>query len=183
MKCLVITPYFPPAIGGACRMLGPHLLGPHRLTGTAYSSAALTYLATGVRRTVLISVARLITVARLQERKGHDVVVQALAMIAALVPDVHYLIVGKGDQKRILDLAEQLEVRHRVTIVESLSDELLVDPTSAEETARVTVQLLTDDGRRNEMGAAARRRTVEQFDDAVFLKRIREVCRQFAETR
>ena len=140
MKCLVITPYFPPAIGGACRMLGPHLLGPHRLTGTAYSSAALTYLATGVRRTVLISVARLITVARLQERKGHDVVVQALAMIAALVPDVHYLIVGKGDQKRILDLAEQLEVRHRVTIVESLSDELLVDPTSAEETARSVVE-------------------------------------------
>lgn len=177
----------------------------------------------------------LVTVARLQERKGHDVVVQALPMIAAQIPDVHYLIVGKGEPNTLLDLASKKGVRDRITIVESLTDEqlghayrasklnvlvsradankevegfgmvyleagaagrpsvagdqggapeavvdgvtgVLVDPTSAEETARATVQLLTDDDRRNAMGEAARRRTIEHFDDTVFLKRIHDVC-------
>jgi phosphatidylinositol alpha-1,6-mannosyltransferase len=69
----------------------------------------------------------LITVARLQERKGHDVVVRALPMIAQQVHDVHYLIEGKGERSRLLNLAEALGVRNRVTIVESLSESELAD--------------------------------------------------------
>ncbi len=379
MKCLVITPYFPPEVGGACRMLGGiadslaaeghsvtvlafgsgsaiekqhddaanynvrrvhaqwqnlktvtamggtlgRLVARSRFDlifcGTAYSSAALAYLATRLRATPYVVYSHgedvaivadstwkrlllkralqgskhtfansaftqealtragavdvetlhpsinaapylattderaerfaifaglsgrtenlLITVARLQERKGHDVVIRALPMIACQVRNVHYLIVGKGDQGRILDLAQELGVRDRVTIMESLSESdlagayrastlhvlvsradansevegfgtvyleagaagrpsvagdhggapeavidgvtgVLVDPTSAEETARVIVQLLQDDVRRVAMGDAARKRTVETFDDSLFLNRIREVCSQ-----
>jgi phosphatidyl-myo-inositol dimannoside synthase len=181
----------------------------------------------------------LITVARLQDRKGHDSVISALPIIATQVPDVHYLIVGKGDPTRLNDLARGLGVDSRVTIVSSLTEEslaaayhaatlnvmvsrydgtkevegfgmvyleagaagtpsvagnqggapeavvhgetgLIVDPTSAEETAYAVIDLLTDDDRRMAMGAAAQRRTIELFDDQVFLDRVKEVCAQYA---
>jgi phosphatidyl-myo-inositol dimannoside synthase len=181
----------------------------------------------------------LITVARLQERKGHDSVISALPIIASQVPDVHYLIVGKGDPTRLNDLARRLGVESRVTIVSSLSEEaladayhaaslnvmvsrydgskevegfgmvyleagaagtpsvagdqggapeavihgetgLVVNPTSSEETAHAVIDLLTDDERRQSMGAAAQRRTIELFDDQVFLDRVKEVCAQYA---
>jgi phosphatidyl-myo-inositol dimannoside synthase len=181
----------------------------------------------------------LITVARLQERKGHDSVISALPIIAAQVPDVHYLIVGKGDQTRLNELARSLGVDTRVTIVSSLSEEaladayhaasvnvmvsrydgskevegfgmvyleagaagtpsiagnqggapeavihgetgLIVDPTSPRETADAVIDLLTNHERRTSMGGAALRRTIDLFDDQVFMRRVKEVCAQHA---
>jgi phosphatidyl-myo-inositol dimannoside synthase len=181
----------------------------------------------------------LITVARLQERKGHDSVISALPIIAARVPDVHYLIVGKGDQTRLNELAQSLGVESRVTIVSSLTEEaladayyaasvnvmvsrydgskevegfgmvyleagaagtpsvagnqggapeavvhgetgLIVDPTSSQETADAVIDLLTNDERRTSMGGAAQRRTIDLFDDQVFMSRVKEVCAQHA---
>jgi phosphatidyl-myo-inositol dimannoside synthase len=391
MRCLIITPYYPPAFGGACRMLGgiaEHLqerghtvdvltfgtnsteevaydraaqpkifrvsaqeqnlksiaaMGRKLLVlcsktkydamfcGTAYSSAALAYLVTRVRRTpyvvythgedvTIVGSSRwkkawllramrasghtftnsrftanalgdivgrggpaslpevevlhpsidpteylastddraarwlraqglenrrsnlLITVARLQERKGHDTVVQALPEIARHIPDVHYLIVGKGDPTKLNDLAAKHGVADRVTIIHSLNDEeladayrastlhvmvsrfdgskevegfgmvyleaaaagrtsvagnqggaseavvdgltgLLVDPTSVEQTETAIVELLTNHDRRLAMESAAKRRTVEDFNDDAFFRRILEVCETVPQKR
>jgi phosphatidylinositol alpha-1,6-mannosyltransferase len=48
----------------------------------------------------------LLTVGRLQRRKGHDTVIRALPAVRASVPDVHYLIVGTGEEQvRLRELA------------------------------------------------------------------------------
>jgi phosphatidylinositol alpha-1,6-mannosyltransferase len=64
----------------------------------------------------------LLTLARLEARKGHDVVVRALPDIATAVPNVHYLVVGRGDPTPLLSLATELGVRERVTIVDYVPD-------------------------------------------------------------
>lgn len=68
----------------------------------------------------------LLTIARLTHaRKGHDVVVRALAHIAPRHPDVHYVIVGQGDGTALRELADQHGVSDRVTILAGLPDEEL----------------------------------------------------------
>lgn len=69
----------------------------------------------------------LLTVARLHARKGHDTVIRALKQIVRHVPDVLYLIVGKGDPSALHALAEAEGVRDHVKIVEYVSQaDLLV---------------------------------------------------------
>ncbi|WP_426527892.1 glycosyltransferase family 4 protein [Bradyrhizobium sp. McL0615] len=67
----------------------------------------------------------LLTLARLQVRKGHDMVVRALPTIAASVPDVHYLIVGKGDTARLEAIASDLGVYDRLTVIDYVPTESL----------------------------------------------------------
>jgi phosphatidylinositol alpha-1,6-mannosyltransferase len=67
----------------------------------------------------------ILTLARLVERKGHDMVVRSLPQVARQVPDVHYLVVGKGDQSRLKGIADELGVADRLTIVEEIADEEL----------------------------------------------------------
>ena len=56
-----------------------------------------------------------LTVGNLVERKGHDMVIQALAQIIRRVPDTPYLIVGEGPYRDDLDrLARATGVRDRV---------------------------------------------------------------------
>jgi phosphatidylinositol alpha-1,6-mannosyltransferase len=56
-----------------------------------------------------------LTVGNLVERKGHDMVIQALAQIISLIPDATYLIVGEGPYRDDLDrLARATGVRDRV---------------------------------------------------------------------
>jgi phosphatidylinositol alpha-1,6-mannosyltransferase len=64
----------------------------------------------------------ILTVARLQPRKGHDTIVQALPRILKAVPDTYYLIIGKGDPKVLLGLAERVGVADRVHIVPHVTD-------------------------------------------------------------
>jgi len=45
----------------------------------------------------------ILTVARLVERKGIDTVIQALPLIRAAVPRIHYLIVGEGPYRPVLE--------------------------------------------------------------------------------
>ncbi|WP_025321618.1 glycosyltransferase family 4 protein [Deferrisoma camini] len=57
----------------------------------------------------------LLTVARIEERKGHDKVIEALPAIAEKVPKVVYLIVGKGGYRpRLEELAREHGVADRV---------------------------------------------------------------------
>lgn len=66
----------------------------------------------------------ILTVGRLVERKGHDIVLQAMPGILRAVPDAHYIIVGKGDyESRLRSLVQQLGIEPYVTFVGFASDE------------------------------------------------------------
>lgn len=58
---------------------------------------------------------RLMTMARLEPRKGIDTVLRALPALAREYPDISYDVIGKGeDRARLIRLAEQLGVAQRV---------------------------------------------------------------------
>ncbi len=57
----------------------------------------------------------MLTVGRLQRRKGHDMVIKALPSIAQKAPDVKYLIVGTGEEQATLyKTAQEMGVMERV---------------------------------------------------------------------
>lgn len=65
-----------------------------------------------------------LTVARLEDRyKGHDVMVRALPLIRARVPDAQWVIIGDGQLRgEILELAESIGVADSVVMLGSVSD-------------------------------------------------------------
>ncbi len=70
-----------------------------------------------VGRTVVL------TVGRLQRRKGHDILVGALPEIGRHVPDVLYAIVGDGEERtRLEEIAERTGVKERVQFLGELAD-------------------------------------------------------------
>jgi len=57
----------------------------------------------------------LLTVSRLEERKGHDMVIRALPGVLAQFPDLMYLIVGAGEEDgRLKSLVEKLNLKGSV---------------------------------------------------------------------
>jgi phosphatidylinositol alpha-1,6-mannosyltransferase len=68
----------------------------------------------------------LLSVGRLQRRKGHDVTLGALSQVGGEVPRWHYAIVGDGqERKRLERLAADYGVADRVTFVGEVDDEEL----------------------------------------------------------
>ena len=66
----------------------------------------------------------LLTVGRLQRRKGQDMVIRALPLIKHHMPNVFYLIVGSGEEEKYLrDLAATLGVAENVVFVGSTGDD------------------------------------------------------------
>jgi phosphatidyl-myo-inositol dimannoside synthase len=65
----------------------------------------------------------LLTVARLQKRKGHDTVVRCLPSLANQFENIHYIILGKGDRTDITNLAKNLGVVDRLTIIDYLDEQ------------------------------------------------------------
>ncbi|MDB9457867.1 glycosyltransferase, partial [Dolichospermum circinale CS-545/17] len=81
----------------------------------------------GLRREqpIVLTVARL---AEVERYKGYDQVLQALPQIRQQIPDVHYIIVGKGNDKtRIEQLITQLGLQDCVTLAEFIPDQQLCD--------------------------------------------------------
>lgn len=72
---------------------------------------------------------RILFVGRLEPMKGVDVLLRAFASIASsLSPDVHLRIVGDGSERRMLEqLAEQLEINHRVAFVGTVPHRAVYD--------------------------------------------------------
>ncbi|MCA9118276.1 MAG: glycosyltransferase family 4 protein, partial [Planctomycetaceae bacterium] len=69
----------------------------------------------------------ILTVGRLQQRKGQDQMIRALKQIRRSVPDVLYAVVGSGeDGERLRTLAEQEDVREHVRFHGEIADEQLI---------------------------------------------------------
>jgi phosphatidylinositol alpha-1,6-mannosyltransferase len=57
----------------------------------------------------------ILTVARIEARKGQDMIIRALAALRRTDDDLHYLIVGKGDATGLQALAQSAGVKDNVT--------------------------------------------------------------------
>lgn len=69
-----------------------------------------------------------LTVARLIARKGHDLVLRAIARLAQELPDAVYLIVGRGpEEQRLQKLAGELGIMDSVRFAGHVPEELLPD--------------------------------------------------------
>ena len=70
----------------------------------------------------------LVTVGRLQRRKGHDLVIEALASMASESPPFRYVVVGDGTERaRLEQLAVDRGVHQKVTFVGEVSGNDLPD--------------------------------------------------------
>ncbi|WP_417547398.1 glycosyltransferase family 4 protein [Marinobacter segnicrescens] len=69
----------------------------------------------------------ILTVGRLQKRKGQDMMIRTLPELIKTVPNLHYCIVGDGDEREPLEkLAEELGVADRVEFAGEVDDEKMV---------------------------------------------------------
>lgn len=69
-----------------------------------------------------------LTVGRLDERKGHDMVMRAVRLLAERLPQLMYVIVGKGrEEQRLKDLAKNLDIGERIIFTGFVTDETLPD--------------------------------------------------------
>lgn len=74
---------------------------------------------------VILTVARL---AKTERYKGYEQILRALPLIRAHIPDVHYVVVGKGDDRpRLEQLITELGVQHNVTLAGYVPDAELAD--------------------------------------------------------
>jgi len=74
---------------------------------------------------VILTVARL---AGMERYKGYDQIIRAMPQIRQFIPNVHYIIVGKGgDQPRIEELIAELKLQDCVTLAGFVPDEKLCD--------------------------------------------------------
>jgi len=66
----------------------------------------------------------ILTVGRLTERKGQDMVIMALPEVIQAKLDVVYLLIGRGSEKeRLKELAKQFDVENRVIFLSNIDDE------------------------------------------------------------
>ncbi len=69
----------------------------------------------------------ILTVGRLQARKGHDKMIEAMPNILAAHPKTLYCIIGDGDQKpRLLELVVELQLEKNVLFLNEISDEQMI---------------------------------------------------------
>jgi phosphatidylinositol alpha-1,6-mannosyltransferase len=70
----------------------------------------------------------IMTIGRLEERKGHDMVIRSLPQVLREVPESVYLIVGKGQElSRLKELVARLELDGHVIFAGYVEDERLVE--------------------------------------------------------
>jgi phosphatidylinositol alpha-1,6-mannosyltransferase len=69
----------------------------------------------------------LLTVGRLVPRKGMDMTIRAMAQVIESLPDVHYLIVGEGEYRPVLErLIAELGLSEHVTLAGAVDDADLI---------------------------------------------------------
>lgn len=69
----------------------------------------------------------ILTVGRLQKRKGHDVMIQSLSSIREAIPDVLYAIIGDGEERESLErLAVAQGVQSSVQFLREIDDAAMI---------------------------------------------------------
>lgn len=69
----------------------------------------------------------LLTVGRLQQRKGHDMMIQAMAQLKEAIPNVLYCIIGQGETRPLLnELVAKHQLHDFVHFLDELSDEAMI---------------------------------------------------------
>jgi phosphatidylinositol alpha-1,6-mannosyltransferase len=107
------------ALAATCHVVPPGIgPGPFDATGSAQRRA--------FRERHHLTGPVLLTVARLEERKGHDVVIGAIAELADLHA-LEYVVVGSGDQTTLRALARRYGIEQRLTILEHLDQQQLAE--------------------------------------------------------
>lgn len=103
----------------------PNTFDPSRFKITYKPKYLLKRYNLTAEKSIILTVARL----DIKERfKGYDQVLQALPNIIKYVPNVHYILVGKGpDKDRIVNFIEKNNLQNYVTLTGFVSDEELSD--------------------------------------------------------
>jgi glycosyltransferase involved in cell wall biosynthesis len=103
----------------------PNTFDPTRFKITSKPKYLLERYNLSSEKSIVLTVARL----DIKERfKGYDQVLQALPNIIKYIPNVHYLLVGKGpDKDRIINFIEENKLQNNVTLTGFVSDEELSD--------------------------------------------------------
>jgi len=69
----------------------------------------------------------ILTVGRLQERKGQDMLIKALPEIKKSIPNILYAVIGGGEEKQKLEsLTEELSLKDNVLFMSEISDEQMI---------------------------------------------------------
>jgi phosphatidylinositol alpha-1,6-mannosyltransferase len=69
----------------------------------------------------------IITVGRLQERKGQDMMIRAVAELVEHMPDILYVIIGRGECREILEeLTKSLSLQRHVIFMDEIDDEQMI---------------------------------------------------------
>jgi phosphatidyl-myo-inositol dimannoside synthase len=69
----------------------------------------------------------ILTVGRLQQRKGHDMLIKTLPLIAREFPDILYAIVGDGKEKaKLQTLTKTLSLENNVLFMSEISDQQMI---------------------------------------------------------
>jgi len=78
-----------------------------------------------LKQPIILTVSRLSSA---EQYKGYDRILQALPQIRQVIPTVHYMLVGKGDDRtRIEQLIAQLQLQECVTLAGFVADDQLGD--------------------------------------------------------
>jgi glycosyltransferase involved in cell wall biosynthesis len=106
-------------------LLLPCTLEAHRWSIAPKPSHLLARYGLKPEQPVILTVSRLAGVGRY---KGYDRILEALPQIREVIPDVHYILAGKGDDRpRIEQLITQLQLQDCVTLAGFVPDEELGD--------------------------------------------------------
>ncbi len=103
----------------------PNTFNPHRFKRAPKPIYLLKKYHLKPEQPILLTVSRL---AAAERYKGYDQILKALPQIRQLIPDVHYIIVGKGnDRARIEQLIARLGLQDRVTLAGFVHDQQICD--------------------------------------------------------
>jgi glycosyltransferase involved in cell wall biosynthesis len=103
----------------------PNTFEPHRFQIGAKPTYLLERHALKPDQSIILTVSRL---CQSESYKGYDKILEALPQIRQSIPNVHYIIGGKGDDRpRIEQLIQQLQLQDRVTLAGFIPDPELCD--------------------------------------------------------
>ncbi|WP_424099147.1 glycosyltransferase family 4 protein [Moorena producens] len=101
----------------------PNTFDPDRFSIESKPATLLQKYGLKPNQPIILTVARL---SQLEQYKGYDQILRALPQIRHRIPNIHYILVGKGDDRlRIEQLISQLQLQDCVTLTGYVPDEEL----------------------------------------------------------